>query len=123
MRSAMARFLTVNDFSGSPPVPRGNQEFNLDPEQTAADPESGVEPDSDAVGPNRAASSLLPTVSPPLAVASHPRRAKIATIKALASTLARKVNAAAAPLSLTDFARATCPRSSASPGNPRIRPP
>jgi len=51
MRSAMARFLTVNDFSGSPPVPRGNQEFNLDPEQTAADPESGVEPDSDAVGP------------------------------------------------------------------------
>jgi hypothetical protein len=51
MRSAMARFLTVNDFSGSPPVPRGNQEFNLDPEQTAANPESGVELDSDGLEP------------------------------------------------------------------------
>jgi hypothetical protein len=48
MRSAMARFLTVNDCSGSPPVPRGNQEFNLDPEQTAA-PDFGVEPDSSGV--------------------------------------------------------------------------
>jgi hypothetical protein len=51
MRSAMARFLTVNDFSGSPPVPRGNQEFNLDPEQTAADPESDVGPDSGGIEP------------------------------------------------------------------------
>ena len=42
----MARFLTVNDFSGSPPVPRGNQDFNLDPEEAAADSEVGVEPDS-----------------------------------------------------------------------------
>src|SRR5580704_1450366 len=50
-RSAMARFLTVNDFSGSPPVPRGNQEFNLDPEQTAADPESDVGPDSGGIEP------------------------------------------------------------------------
>jgi hypothetical protein len=47
MRSAMARFLTVNDFSGSPPIPRGNQDFNLDPEQTAAGPELGLETDSD----------------------------------------------------------------------------
>src|SRR5271156_4823025 len=46
MRSAMARVLTVNDFSGSPPVPRGNQDFNLDPEQAATDSEFGVEPDS-----------------------------------------------------------------------------
>ena len=45
----MARFLTVNDFSGSPPIPRGSQEFNLDPERTAADSESSVEPDSDSV--------------------------------------------------------------------------
>jgi hypothetical protein len=49
MHSAMARFLTVNDFSGSPPIPRGSQEFNLDPERTAADSESSVEPDSDSV--------------------------------------------------------------------------
>jgi len=42
----MARVLTVNDFSGSPPVPRGNQDFNLDPEQAATDSEFGVEPDS-----------------------------------------------------------------------------
>jgi hypothetical protein len=52
MRSAMARFLTVNDFSASPPVPRGNLDFNLDPEQAAADSEFGVEPDSVGVGPN-----------------------------------------------------------------------
>jgi hypothetical protein len=45
----MARFLTVNDFSGSPPVPRGNQDFNLDPEQAAAAPELGLEPGSDGV--------------------------------------------------------------------------
>jgi hypothetical protein len=44
----MARFLTVNDFSGSSPVPRGNQDFNLDPEQAAAAPELGLEPDSDS---------------------------------------------------------------------------
>jgi hypothetical protein len=49
MRSAMARFLTVNDFSGSPPIPRGNLDFNLDPEQAAADPELGLEPESDGV--------------------------------------------------------------------------
>ena len=48
----MARFLTVNDFSGSPPVPRGNQDFNLDPERTAADSEFGVEPASYGVSPN-----------------------------------------------------------------------
>jgi hypothetical protein len=48
MRGAMARFLTVNDFSGSSPVPRGNQDFNLDPEQAAAAPELGLEPDSDS---------------------------------------------------------------------------
>lgn len=47
----MARFLTVNDFSGSPPVPRGNQDFNLDPERTAAASEFGVEPDSYSVEP------------------------------------------------------------------------
>jgi hypothetical protein len=51
MRSAMARFLTVNDFSGSPPVPRGNQDFNLDSEQAAADSDFGVEPDSYGVEP------------------------------------------------------------------------
>jgi hypothetical protein len=50
MRSAMARFLTVNDFSGSPPIPRGSQEFNLDPEQAAARA-PGVESDSDGVEP------------------------------------------------------------------------
>jgi len=43
MRGAMARFLTVNGFSGSPPVPRGNQHLNSDPESNAA-PEFGVEP-------------------------------------------------------------------------------
>jgi hypothetical protein len=48
MRSAMARFLTVNDFSGSPPIPRGSQEFNLDPDPAAAR-ELGVEPESDGV--------------------------------------------------------------------------
>jgi hypothetical protein len=48
MRSAMARFLTVNDFSGSPPIPRGNQEFNLDPEEAAAGSDLGLEPDSDS---------------------------------------------------------------------------
>lgn len=47
MRGAMARFLTVNDFPGSPPVPRGDQEFNLDPGQAAIDSEFGVDPDSD----------------------------------------------------------------------------
>ena len=47
----MARFLTVNDFSGSPPVPRGNQDFNLDPEEVAADSEIGVAPDSYGVEP------------------------------------------------------------------------
>ena len=51
MRSAMARFLTVNDFSGSPPVPRGNHEFNLDAGQAAVYPEFGVEPDSYGVEP------------------------------------------------------------------------
>lgn len=51
MRSAMARFLTVNDFSGSPPVPRGNQGFNLDPERSSAGSEFGVEPDSYGVEP------------------------------------------------------------------------
>jgi hypothetical protein len=51
MRSAMARFLTVNDFSGSPPVPRGNQEFNLDAGQAAVYPEFGVELDSCGVEP------------------------------------------------------------------------
>jgi hypothetical protein len=50
MRSAMARFLTVNDFSGSPPVPRGNQGLNLDPEQATAS-EFGVEPDTYRVEP------------------------------------------------------------------------
>jgi hypothetical protein len=50
MRSAMARFLTVNDFSGSPRVLHGNQEFNLDPEEAAADSEVDVEPDSYGVG-------------------------------------------------------------------------
>jgi hypothetical protein len=44
MRSAMARFLTVNDFSGSPPAPRGNQRLNFDPEPADADSEFGVEP-------------------------------------------------------------------------------
>src|SRR5271157_6011556 len=51
MRSAMARFLTVNDFSDSSPVPRGNQGLNLDPERAAADSEFGVEPDSYGVEP------------------------------------------------------------------------
>jgi|SRR5271155_1085846 hypothetical protein len=51
MRSAMARFLTVNDFSGSPPVPRGNQGLNFDPEQAAAS-ESDIEPDSYGVQPD-----------------------------------------------------------------------
>ncbi|MFZ3215416.1 MAG: hypothetical protein WA192_05080 [Candidatus Acidiferrales bacterium] len=43
MRRAMERFLTVNDFSGSPPVPRGNQEFDFDPGSDAGQ-EFGVEP-------------------------------------------------------------------------------
>jgi hypothetical protein len=41
MRSAMARFLTVNGFSASPPVPRGSQDVNFDPDGNAA-PEFGV---------------------------------------------------------------------------------
>ncbi len=43
MRGAMAQFLTVNGFSGSPTVPRGNQDLSSDPESNAA-PEFGVEP-------------------------------------------------------------------------------
>jgi hypothetical protein len=43
MRSAMPRFLTVNGFSTSPPVPRGSQDVNFDPDANAA-PEFGVEP-------------------------------------------------------------------------------
>ncbi len=46
----MPRFLTVNGFSASPPVPRGNQDFNLDPEHAAA-PELSVAPDSQDVEP------------------------------------------------------------------------
>jgi hypothetical protein len=53
MRSAMARFLTVNGFSGSPPVPRGNQDLNLDPESVAA-PEFGIEPSGYGVEPSPA---------------------------------------------------------------------
>jgi hypothetical protein len=43
MRGAMARVLTVNDSSGSPPVRRAIQGLNLDPEPAAADFEFGVE--------------------------------------------------------------------------------
>jgi hypothetical protein len=42
MHSAMPRFLTVNGFSSSTPVPRGNQGLNLVPESNAG-PEFGVE--------------------------------------------------------------------------------
>jgi hypothetical protein len=42
MRSAMPRFLTVNGFSASPPVPRGSQDLNFDPDANA-EPEFRVE--------------------------------------------------------------------------------
>lgn len=51
MRGAMARFLTVNDFSGSPPVPRGDQDLNLDPESTTA-PEFGIAPSGYGIEPS-----------------------------------------------------------------------
>jgi hypothetical protein len=41
MRSAMPRFLTVNGFSASPPVPQGSQDVNFDPDANSA-PEFGV---------------------------------------------------------------------------------
>jgi hypothetical protein len=47
----MPRFLTVNGFSSSPPVPRGNQALNLDPEANAA-PEFGVEPTEFGIEPS-----------------------------------------------------------------------
>jgi hypothetical protein len=50
MRSAMARFLTVNGFSGSPPVPRGSQDLNFDPE-ASAEPEFGIEPSPSGIEP------------------------------------------------------------------------
>jgi hypothetical protein len=50
MRSAMARFLTVNDSSGSPPVPRGGQDLNLDPESNTA-PEFAVAPGGFGIAP------------------------------------------------------------------------
>src|ERR1700678_3818621 len=46
--SAMPRFLTVNGFSASPPVPRGSQDVNFDPDARAA-PEFGVEQTADGV--------------------------------------------------------------------------
>jgi hypothetical protein len=49
MRSAMPRFLTVNGFSASPPVPRGSQDVNFDPDANAA-PEFGVETSDSGVG-------------------------------------------------------------------------
>src|ERR1700691_4554760 len=45
MRSAMPRFLTVNGFSARPPVPRGSQDVNFDPDASAG-PEFGGEPAS-----------------------------------------------------------------------------
>jgi Family of unknown function (DUF5763) len=42
MRGAMARFLTVNDFSDSPPLRRANEPLHFDPRPAA--PEFGVEP-------------------------------------------------------------------------------
>jgi hypothetical protein len=45
----MPRFLTVNGFSASPPVPRGSQDVNFDPDANAA-PEFGVEPAAYRVG-------------------------------------------------------------------------
>jgi hypothetical protein len=51
MRSAMARFLTVNDFSGSPLVPRGDQDLDLDPESSAA-PEFGIAPTGYGIEPS-----------------------------------------------------------------------
>jgi hypothetical protein len=68
MRSAMARFLTVNDFSGSPPVPRGNQGLNLDPESTAA-PDFGIAPTGYGIEPGP--SGIEPT---PYGVASTDRK-------------------------------------------------
>jgi hypothetical protein len=48
MRSAMPRFLTVNGFSASPPVPRGSQDVNFDPDASAA-PEFGIAQTADGV--------------------------------------------------------------------------
>jgi hypothetical protein len=45
MRSAMPRFLTVNGFSARPPVPRGSQDVNFDPDASAG-PDFGGEPAS-----------------------------------------------------------------------------
>jgi hypothetical protein len=65
MRSAMARFLTVNDFSGSSPVPRRNPDLNLDSETTTA-PEFGIAPTG--YGIQSGSSGIEPTaygVTPP----------------------------------------------------------
>jgi hypothetical protein len=64
MRGAMARFLTVNGFSGRPPVPRGNHDLNSDPESNAA-PEFGVEPTSYGVEPTDYGVESNPTGSEP----------------------------------------------------------
>jgi hypothetical protein len=50
MRSAMPQFLTVNGFSASPPVPRGSQDVNFDPDANVA-PELGIESNSHGVEP------------------------------------------------------------------------
>ena len=47
----MARFLTVNDFSGSSPVPRRNQDLNLDQESMTA-PEFGIAPTGYGIEPS-----------------------------------------------------------------------
>src|ERR1700689_4447626 len=64
MRSAMPRFLTVNGFSASPPVPRGSQEVDFDPDASAA-PEFGVEQTADGVATARygVAPTILKTSS------------------------------------------------------------
>src|SRR5580658_4646852 len=66
----------------------------------------------------RMASRPLPTASQPVETTAFPPLAKMATIKAPASTSVREVNVAAAPPSPTDSARATCPRNSVTPRHP-----
>ncbi len=78
MRSAMARFLTVNGFSGSPPVRRGNQDLNSDLESNAA-PEFGVEPTGYGVEPAGYGIESSPTGSEPTSYGVASTRYGVAT--------------------------------------------
>jgi hypothetical protein len=61
----MPRFLTVNGFSASPPVPRGSEDLNFDPDANVA-PEFGIETtdsgiESDGYGVEQTADGVATT--------------------------------------------------------------